>query len=90
MVSWRIDDRNDNDSSLTISIRPFLPAGSKRRRVETLRRLLESYLDSVLRGHRFFLATGRPVERNQFGPHPIFSPAVSAPKVRTRDEGPPS
>ena len=35
---------------------------------------LEEYLDSVLEGLRFVVEHGEPVTRNQFGPHPMFSP----------------
>lgn len=35
---------------------------------------LPPYVDSVVRGVRHFVESGTPVERNQFGPHPVFSP----------------
>ena len=35
------------------------------------------YLDSVVRGVAHYVETGDPVTRNQFGAHPIYSPAVS-------------
>jgi hypothetical protein len=34
---------------------------------------MKKYLDSVLQGFKFFIKTGKPVERNQFGSHSWFS-----------------
>ncbi|MHA1910310.1 MAG: hypothetical protein ACTSYA_01330, partial [Candidatus Kariarchaeaceae archaeon] len=35
---------------------------------------MKKYLDSVLQGFEYFIKTGKPVERNQFGSHSWFSP----------------
>ena len=35
---------------------------------------IPTYLDAVVRGVAHFVETGTPVTRNQFGPHPIYSP----------------
>ncbi len=39
-----------------------------------MRPRMKKYLDSVLRGFEYFITTGKPVQRNQFGSHPWFSP----------------
>jgi hypothetical protein len=33
------------------------------------------YLDQMLQGFAYYLETGKPVTKNQFGSHPIYSPA---------------
>ena len=40
------------------------------------RETLEDYLDSVLLGLRYVVEDGEPVTKNQFGAHPMFSPAA--------------
>jgi hypothetical protein len=40
------------------------------------RETLEDYLDSVLLGLRHVVEGGEPVTKNQFGAHPVFSPAA--------------
>ena len=37
---------------------------------------MKKYLNSVLKGFEYYISTGKPVERNQFGSHPWFSPKV--------------
>lgn len=36
--------------------------------------LQEQYLDQMLQGFAYYMETGKPVEKNQFGTHPIYSP----------------
>jgi hypothetical protein len=42
--------------------------------VVRLRPMLRSYLISVLKGFDWYITTGQPVKRNQFGSHEWFSP----------------
>ena len=37
---------------------------------------MKEYLNSVLKGFEYYITTGKPVERNQFGSHSWFSPKV--------------
>ena len=37
---------------------------------------MKKYQDSVLKGFEYYIKTGKPVERNQFGSHSLFSPEV--------------
>ncbi len=37
---------------------------------------MKKYLNSVLKGFEYYIRTGKPVERNQFGSHSLFSPEV--------------
>ncbi len=57
-------------------LRHDVPADQREHYAEhMIRRPLPSYLDSVVRGAGYFAETGIPVTKNQFGPHPIYSPA---------------
>ena len=57
-------------------LRHDVPAEQREQYAEhMIRRPLPSYLDSVVRGTGYFAETGTPVTKNQFGPHPIYSPA---------------
>jgi hypothetical protein len=81
-VSWRIHEVEDGNSVLVITIYPIglqhLPLVVRwLPHLVTMRPMLRSYLDSVLRGFEHFITTGRPVKRNQFGPHRWFSPTES-------------
>ena len=38
---------------------------------------MKKYLNSVLRGFEYYITTGKPVKRNQFGSHSWFSPKLS-------------
>ncbi len=37
--------------------------------------VFSDYLERILKGFAFYAETGKKVKKNQFGPHPIFSPA---------------
>ncbi len=57
-------------------LRHDVPADLRERYAEhMIRRPLPSYLDSVVRGAGYVAETGTPVAKNQFGAHPIYSPA---------------
>lgn len=38
---------------------------------------MKKYLNSVVRGFEYYITTGKPVEKNQFGSHPWFSPKAA-------------
>ncbi len=79
-VSWRIRPLSDEQSSLIISIEPYLfqrvPLVFRwfLYRIYT-RPMLTRYLDCVLQGFEFYIRTGQAVSRNQFGSHRVFSPS---------------
>ncbi len=77
-VSWRIQSESPTHSTLTISICAhilqhvpvfirWLP------HYLYLHPMLRSYLNSVLKGFEFYITTGQPVKRNQWGSHHYFS-----------------
>ncbi len=77
-VSWVIQSENPEDCSLLITIFPnILQERSWIRGVIPfyfkVRPLLRKYLQSVLKGFEFYLSTGTPVTKNQFGSHEWFS-----------------
>jgi hypothetical protein len=79
MVSWRIAPIAPGGSSLTITIRPRTLRGSVPAWLERpaqfayVRPLLRRYLASVVQGVDWYLSSGQPVSKNQFGRHPWFS-----------------
>ena len=90
LVRWRVGEpdpataskANANASCCEFAIkvvallRHDVPAEQREHYAEhMIRRPLPSYLDSVVRGTGYFAETGTPVTKNQFGPHPIYSPA---------------
>ncbi|MCG3216440.1 MAG: hypothetical protein KAS63_06950 [Candidatus Heimdallarchaeota archaeon] len=38
---------------------------------------MKKYLNSVVRGFEYYITTGKPIKRNQFGSHPWFSPKMN-------------
>ena len=83
-VLWRVEPCGENESTLTITV--FYPQvkGSKKliSWVPVLfyfRPLMRKYLDSVVGGYRYFIATGEPVPRNHFGALLPFSPPAKNP-----------
>ena len=80
-VSWRIRELDERRTRIIITIFPHavqhLPIVIRWvPHLMTIRPQLKRYLDSVVRGLDRFITIGEPVERNQFGPHPWFSPPV--------------
>jgi len=78
-VSWRIHKINDSQGELTITVFPqalqhitvmirWLP------HFTYLWPMLSRYLVSVVKGFEWYITTGQPVKRNQFGSHKWFSP----------------
>jgi hypothetical protein len=72
-VSWRLTGSGDDQSQLTLTITPY-----SRERMEQYSRLLGKYLEQLMKGLEFFVRTGTPVMRNQFGSHRLFSPPEAA------------
>jgi hypothetical protein len=77
-VSWRITDGGSGRADLTITIHPRpidqIPSLVQRPvQFAYVRPLLRRYLDSVVRGFEWWITTGEPVPKNQFGRHPWFS-----------------
>ncbi len=79
LVRWRISEaETGSDFSIKVValLRDDVPAAEREHYAEhMIRRPLPSYLDSVVRGAAYFAESGTPVLKNQFGPHPIYSPA---------------
>lgn len=82
LVRWRITpqdtDAGGSDFSIKVValLRDDVPAAEREHYAEhMIRRPLPSYLDSVVRGTGYYAETGTPVTKNQFGAHPIYSPA---------------
>lgn len=78
-VSWRITPEQENNSILSITLYldtlqnipvaiRWLPY------LASLRPNMQTYLESVVKGFEWFITTGKPVTKNQFGSHPWFSP----------------
>lgn len=77
-VAWRITDHGAQRADLTITLRPRpldrIPRLAQRPvQLAYVRPLLRRYLDAVGRGFEWWITTGEPVSRNQFGRHPWFS-----------------
>ena len=77
-VTWRIQSTGENTSTLTITIFPnilqnisWLKAAFQYYAV--VRPNLRKYLRSVLQGFEYYMRTGEPVSKNQFGSHKWFS-----------------
>ena len=75
-VYWRISEEEQGKSCLNLTIRPYI-MGHSDKRMRQFSRLLAKYLDQVTQGFEFFMRTGKPVTRNQFGSHRWFSPPVT-------------
>ena len=77
-VTWRITPISDESCQLSITV---YPAAVERMSVLVrwaaylfvIRPKMRSYLDSVVRGFKWYIEKGEAVPRNQFGPHPWFS-----------------
>ncbi len=79
LVTWSITPIGEDRCRLAINILPFVrqdvpPPDRSAYVAEVIESGLPPYLDSVVRGVRHVAESGQPVERNQFGSHPIFSP----------------
>jgi hypothetical protein len=77
-VSWRITEEQENVSTLSITIFPHIlqniPVAIRWvPHIISIRPSLHSYLESVVKGFEWFITTGKPVVKNQFGSHRWFS-----------------
>lgn len=77
-VSWRITPKDDETSTLAITVYPQLIEGWPRflqwiPHWLRIRPFLKSYLSSVVRGFEWYIIRGEPVPRDHFGKHPWFS-----------------
>jgi hypothetical protein len=79
VVRWRIAQIEERQNAIWIAVYPHAI-----QRVPIVVRWiphlmwvephLKLYLQSVVKGLEFFITHGKPVQRNQFGSHPWFSP----------------
>jgi hypothetical protein len=82
VARWRIDPADGADRCrITIEVTSFVRSDvtvEVRERYErsVIRGAIPPYLDSVVRGVAWYSETGTPVQRNQFGAHDVYSPAV--------------
>ena len=89
VVSWRIAPIEERRSAIWIAIFPhalqsvpivirWIP------HLMWLEPHLRLYLQSVVKGLEFLITHGGPVQRNQFGTHPWFSPPTDANDERAK------
>ena len=79
LVRWRLEADGQHFSTLSITVYPWVLQGVPVAirwlpQVAYLKPRLQRYLSSVLRGFDWYVTNRTPVSRNQFGPHPWFSP----------------
>ncbi|MEN8242529.1 MAG: hypothetical protein ABFS17_11445 [Chloroflexota bacterium] len=79
-VSWRIIADRENSSRLDITLYPHIlqniPAIVRwMPHLAYIRPMMQSYLESVVNGFAWFITSGKPVKKNQFGSHRWFSTA---------------
>lgn len=77
-VIWRISNTNSSSSELKITIFPYdISKYSKILRpfiyLFYISPMLGKYLSSVLKGFKYYIIEGKPVQKNQFGTHKWFS-----------------
>lgn len=77
-VEWRIKELGEQRSELAITVIPYLKVGLSANRKQAYQQrffgdTIALYLDSVVRGVGHVATTGEPVQKNQFGTHPIYS-----------------
>ena len=77
-VTWRINKLNNKSCELKITIYPhdiIKYSNIIKPLINSLyvRPMLRKYLSSVLRGFQYYVITGKPVQKNQFGNHKWFS-----------------
>ena len=75
-ISWNVKDLN-NKSIIKITAKPYLPY--KYRFINVIvfnlyvKYVLQSYLNSVVKGLKYYLETNKTVSDNQFGRHTWYS-----------------
>jgi hypothetical protein len=84
-VNWEINQLNEPDGkqrvvfSITLKMPNFQNIPIFFRWIPHyfyLRPKMKKYLDSVVKGFKYYITTGKPVKRNQFGSHSWFSPKI--------------
>jgi hypothetical protein len=80
IVSWKVEATTADTSTLTITVYPHvledIPAAVRwLPHFACVGPRLRRYLRSVVRGFAWYVTEHEPVRKNQFGPHPWFSPA---------------
>ena len=81
-VSWRIKAAQENFSNLTITLYPHIlqkiPAAVRWiPHLAYIRPMMQTYLESVVKGFKWFITSGQPVTKNQFGSHKWFSTEIN-------------
>ena len=79
-AKWRIEEFSPNACNFSIEVTSYIRndvSSEDRSRYETrvIKRAIPPYLDAVVQGVAYFVETGDPVTRNQFGAHEIYSPS---------------
>lgn len=82
IARWLIEPTEPGRCRFSIEVTSFVrtdvgPEARAEYEARAITGAIPSYLDSVVRGVAFYSETGTPVVRNQFGPHPIYSPATT-------------
>lgn len=77
-IIWRINQLDDKSCELKITIYPhdiIKYSNIIKFLINSLyvKPMLRKYLSSVLKGFQYFIETGKPVKKNQFGTHKWFS-----------------
>ena len=77
---WRIEESASGACSFSIEVTSYIRnevSSEDRSRYETtvIKAAIPPYLDAVVQGVAYYVETGEPVIRNQFGAHKIYSPS---------------
>ena len=77
-VSWRLTEEQEGTGTLRITIYPHalqnIPIAIRWiPHIAIIQPALHSYLVAVLKGFEWFITTGKPVSKDQFGTHKWFS-----------------
>lgn len=78
-ATWTIESAGADRCRFAIEVVSYLRADLGSAKLDRYRRdvveaAIPPYLDGVVQGVAHFSETGRPVRRNQFGAHPLYSP----------------
>jgi hypothetical protein len=81
-AAWLVQPVGADHCRFGIEVTPYLRADVGAERLAAYRRdvvatHIPPYLRSVVQGVAHFAETGQPVERNRFGPHPLYSPSIN-------------
>jgi hypothetical protein len=68
-TTMAFEDQADGSCLCTVSIERDTPFNEEELALQ------KDYIKKMLRGFEYYLTTGKPVERNQFGAHPLYSSA---------------